>query len=71
VTQSRAGHRQFNVSEIGGTLVVANVSNLYYPPDERTARATLERWGTQAMWDTVANELKECWPDIRKILYGL
>ena len=70
ITHSRTGQRQFNVSEIGGTLVVANISNLYYPPDERTTHDTLIRWGTQAMWDTVANELKEFWPDIRGMLHG-
>jgi len=69
VTKSRSGHPQFNISEIGGTLVVAGVGNLYYPQDERTAIATLERWGMQAMWDTVANELKEFWPDIRKEMH--
>jgi len=70
ITHSRTGQRQFNLSEIGGTLVVANISNLYYPPDERTTHDTLVRWGTQAMWDTVANELKEFWPDIRGMLHG-
>jgi hypothetical protein len=42
------GPPQFNLSEIGGTLIVANISNLY-PEDERTRNATLERWATQAM----------------------
>lgn len=70
VTRSRSGARQFNLSEIGGTLMVANVSNLYYPADERNTHDTLIRWGTQAMWDTVANELKEFWPDIRHMLRG-
>ncbi len=70
VTRSRTGARQFNLSEIGGTLVVANISNLYYPEDERNTHDTLVRWGTQAMWDTVANELKEFWPDIRHMLHG-
>jgi hypothetical protein len=70
VTKSRSGHSQFNLSEIGGTFVVAGMSNLYYPQDERNMTATLERWGTQAMWDTVANELKEFWPDIRKMMGG-
>ena len=32
--------------------------------------ATLERWGMQAMWDSFANELKEFWPDIRKVMHG-
>ncbi len=71
VTKSRAGHPQFNLSEIGGTFIVAGVSNVYYPPEERNRNATLERWGTQAMWDTVANELKEFWPDMRRMLHGL
>jgi len=70
VTKSRSGHPQFNISEVGGTLVVAGVGNLYYPQEERTAIATLERWGMQAMWDSVANELKEFWPDIRKVMHG-
>jgi hypothetical protein len=71
VTKSRSGHSQFNLSEIGGTFVVAGVSNLYYPQDERTMTATLQRWAMQAMWDTLANELKEFWPDMRKMLHGL
>ena len=69
VTKSRKGDPQFNLSEIGGTLIVANVSNLYYPSEERNVQDTLERWGTQAMWDTLANELKEFWPDIRQKLH--
>jgi hypothetical protein len=69
VTRSRTTDRpEFNLSEVGGTLVVANISNLYYPTEERAVGDTLMRWGTQAMWDTVANELKEFWPDIRKKL---
>jgi hypothetical protein len=70
VTKGRSGHPQFNLSEIGGTLVVANVGNLYYPEEERNVNDTLQRWGMQAMWDTVANELKEFWPDIRHMMHG-
>ena len=66
VTRSRSGQPQFNLSEVTGTLATASVSNLYYPQDERTASATMTRWGMQVMWDIVANELKEFWPDIRK-----
>jgi hypothetical protein len=42
----------------------AGLSNVYYSPADRTVGATMSRWGTQVMWDTVANELKEFWPDI-------
>jgi hypothetical protein len=70
VTKSRSGEPQFNLSEVGGTLIVANVSNLYYPSEEKNVPDTLQRWGTQAMWDTLANELKEFWPDIRHKLHS-
>jgi len=68
VTRSRSGHHQFNLSEIGGTFLVATVSNAYYPAEERNRTDTLNRWWTQAMWDTLSNELKEFWPDIRRPL---
>jgi hypothetical protein len=65
VTRTRSGHAAFNVSEIGGNLAAAGLSNVYYDPADRTVTDTMSRWGTQVMWDTVANELKEFWPDIR------
>jgi len=69
VTKSRiTGHPQFNVSEVAGTFVVASAGNLYYPEAQRTVTDTLTRWGMQAMWDGVSNELKEFWPDIKKKL---
>ena len=64
VTRTRSGHAAFNVSEVGGNLAAAGLSNLYYGPADRTVAGTMSRWGTQVMWDTVANELKEFWPDI-------
>jgi len=69
VTRSRTGgHKRFNVSEIGGTAIAGVVSNVYYPPAQSTASATLARIGSQVMWDTVAFEAKEFWPDIRRSL---
>ena len=64
VTRSRSGGARFNISEVGGTAAAAGLSNIYYSPADRTVSGTLTRWGTQVMWDTVANELKEFWPDI-------
>jgi hypothetical protein len=66
VTRSRDGDAEFNISEIGGNLVAATISNAYYPSTDRSAINTLTRWGTQVAWDTVANELKEFWPDLRR-----
>jgi hypothetical protein len=71
IARRDAGGSQFNVSEIGGNLVAAGLSNLYYPAASRSVANTLTRWGTQVMWDTLANELKEFWPDFhRKIRRG-
>ena len=69
VTRKRSGGASFNISEIGGTAAAAGLSNLYYSPADRTVGATVTRWGAQVMWDTVANELKEFWPDIHAKLH--
>jgi hypothetical protein len=68
VTRSRQGRAQFNVSEIGGNVAAAMVSDLYYPPGERNPRVMLMRAASQVMWDTISFECKEFWPDIRRIL---
>ena len=69
VTRSRSGQSQFNVSEIAGNAIAAGVSNLYYAPAERTVTGTLTRWGMQVLWDTLSNEMKEFWPDVRHKLH--
>ena len=56
----------FNVAEIGGNLLSAGISNVYHPASDRSVSDTLTRWGMQVMWDTLSNELKEFWPDIRR-----
>jgi hypothetical protein len=69
VTRRDTGGAQFNVSEIGGNMLAASISNTYYPSAERTVTATLSRWGMQILWDTLSNEMKEFWPDIRQKLH--
>ena len=64
VTRTRSGRTTFNISEIGGNAAAATMSNLYYSASERTVGATAARGATQIAWDTLANELKEFWPDI-------
>ena len=65
VTRTRSGAPTFNLSEIAGTAASAGLSNIYYPPADRTVGSTVSRWGSQLLWDTVANEFKEFWPEIR------
>ena len=66
ITRTRAGRRTFNLSEVGGNLAAAGISNAYHPPEDRTWSGTASRWGMQVLWDTLTNELKEFWPDIRR-----
>jgi hypothetical protein len=66
VTKSRDGHAVFNISEIGGDLSTASVATLYYPSTQRTAKDVLVRASSQVIWDAVAFESKEFWPDIRR-----
>jgi hypothetical protein len=68
VTRSRDGRSEFNISEIGGNVSAAMLSNLYYPSGERSPRTTLARAASQVMWDTISFECKEFWPDIRRTL---
>jgi hypothetical protein len=41
-------------------------ANVYCPRVDRSLTTTLTRWGMQVMWDSLSNELKEFWPDIRR-----
>ena len=69
ITRSRSGQIQFNLSGIGDNAVGAAISSLYYPSEDRLSTQALTRWGMQAMWDAVSNEIKEFWPDIRRKMH--
>lgn len=66
VTRTDSGHSQFNVSEIAGNAVAAGISNIYHPASDRTVANTISVWWTEIMWDGVANEAKEFWPDLHQ-----
>jgi hypothetical protein len=69
VTRSAAGHRQFNLSEVGGNALAAGIGVAYYPATDRSRSALLSRWESQMVWDALSFELKEFWPDIRRALH--
>jgi hypothetical protein len=64
VTRSDFGQSQFNYSEIAGNAVAAGIATSYHPAQDRSLSNTMTIWATQIMWDGVANEMKEFWPDI-------
>jgi hypothetical protein len=69
ITRTRSGRLHFNESEIIGNMVAAEVSNAYHPAEDHTLSATMSRWETQVLFDSLTNELKEFWPDIRRRLH--
>lgn len=64
ITRGDSGQSQFNFSEVGGNAVASELSLAYHPAGERHITDALSVWGTQLVWDGIANELKEFWPDI-------
>ncbi len=70
VAYGDSGRPRVNGAELLGGSVAAAASNLYYPRDQRTVRASVERFAYQVMWDALANELKEFWPDVSRLLRG-
>ena len=69
VARGRLGQTRFNMTEIGGAALSATLSNVYRRGADRSLSGTLTRWGTQVLFDAASNELKEFWPEIRRILH--
>lgn len=65
ITKTDAGGERFNISEIAGNMMSAGISNLYYPPLNRSWDNTLEHFAINVLSDAGFNVLKEFWPDMR------
>jgi hypothetical protein len=69
ITRSDSGKKEFNFSEIGGAAIAAAISTYsYHPRSDRTVGNTASVWGTQVGLDTATIEVKEFWPDIKRML---
>ena len=66
VTQGDNGERQFNFSQVLGSLFSAALTNAYYPEEERTAGRTFARAGRHLVLGAGLNVLKEFWPQLRR-----
>jgi hypothetical protein len=51
VTRTDSGGTRFNFSEIAGNLGAAGLSNLYYPPGDRSAPQTIEKFTVSVFSD--------------------
>ncbi len=70
VTRTDSGDSRFNYSESVGNAVAAAISNAYYPPEDQTAARNAKTFGFLVLYDGLANELKEFWPDIKHKMLG-
>jgi len=66
ITKTDSGGRSFNFSEILGNGMEAGLSNLYYPPEERSLHNTAMNWVAQLEAASLNNLIREFWPDIRR-----
>lgn len=69
VTPTDSGSKRFNYSESVGNAAAAAISNIYHPADDRTAARNATTFGLLILYDGLANELKEFWPDIRRKVF--
>jgi hypothetical protein len=68
VTRKDSGLLGFNYSESVGNAAAAAISNIYHPAQDRTASRNASTFAFLILYDGLANELKEFWPDIRRKL---
>jgi len=68
VTKTDSGGTGFNYSEVGGNALEAGLSNLYYPPEERSLHNTAVNYLAQLEAASINNIVREFWPDIRRKL---
>jgi hypothetical protein len=66
VTRTDSGGRSFNYSEVVGNAMEAGLSNLYYPPEERSLHNTAMNYLAQMEAASINNIIREFWPDIRR-----
>jgi hypothetical protein len=68
VTKTDSGGTGFNYSEVAGNALEAGLSNLYYPPEERSLHNTAINYLSQLEAASINNIVREFWPDIRRKL---
>ena len=67
ITKKDDGGQGFNVPKVGGTFLVSELSNLYYPSGrDSSAGATFSRVGFSLATDAGYNCFIEFWPDVAR-----
>ncbi len=63
ICYSDNGHKQFNISNVGGNFISGAISNAYYPSDERGVALTLENGSLVTAEGMLGAQLLEFSPD--------
>jgi hypothetical protein len=69
VTQGDNGRRQFNFSQVLGSLFSAALTNAYYPEEERRVGRTFAHAGRRLAISAALNVLKEFGPQLRRKMF--
>jgi len=69
VTRKDSGAMGFNYSESIGNAAAAAISNIYHPEQDRNASRNASTFGFLILYDGLANEMKEFWPDVRRKVF--
>ncbi|MGB7217365.1 MAG: hypothetical protein WBD07_01035 [Vicinamibacterales bacterium] len=69
VTRGESGSRQFNYSAVAGQAGAHGLSMLYNPSVDRSVSGQLTSLGFGLMLNAASNELREFWPDIRRVVF--
>jgi hypothetical protein len=69
ISKTDNNRNTLNVSELLGSGGSATIGMLYYPAQERTGEAVMDRFVTQIGFDAASSVLKEYWPDIQHLLF--
>jgi hypothetical protein len=69
VTHADSGRTVFFASALTGTVVASAASNLYYPPQDRGFRPTVDRVALDLGNTALFNVAAEFWPNIRHAVY--
>jgi hypothetical protein len=69
ITRTDDGHSTFNSSLVLGMLLVASLTNSYYPRAQRGLEETMSRFGGGLIFSAQNNLLREFWPDLSHIFH--
>jgi len=66
LTRSDSGDRVVNYAGLLGPLASEGLANVYYPDNNRTAGATITRYGSDLAWKFGGNLARQYWPAINR-----